>query len=451
MNLIKILVILGVILVVGCDIALATMTVYNVEDDVLYSDNILFIKADDSGSIWIGQAIYGLIKFHKRTTWINYRSPSSGIMNDWITDISFDSFDNYENDSAGGIWISTQTGLSRFDGAFMWDTLNNDDSLYYSNFSNVAIDKDDMVWLGTFNAGLVRYNRDTAFVEDTTFLYYSKDDGLLDNRVTSLFVDKDNNIWSGGYYGLSRFDNDSGWITYTSANSGLLDDTINDIAQDLAGNMWFATSTGLNKLSPDSTWTAFYEGHNCPYPLGKVIAITNDSSGNIWIGSDMKERNNVQIAKFNGITYWEIANIDNNPAIEFVKVTDIAVDNDGEIWVSTDGEGVTRIAGNLTAISDEICSLIPSEYSLSQNYPNPFNLSTTIEYTLPERTELSISIYNIVGQKIAELYKGVQPAGVHSTIWNGTNLTGNVVSTGIYFYQIQSEDFSDIKKMVLLK
>lgn len=89
---------------------------------------------------------------------------------------------------------------------------------------------------------------------------------------------------------------------------------------------------------------------------------------------------------------------------------------------------------------------LPVEYLLSQNYPNPFNPTTVIEYQLPEVTEVSIEIYNIVGQRVKELLLGQKEAGYHKVEFNGAGLP-----SGIYLYKITAGNFSESKKMILLK
>ena len=91
--------------------------------------------------------------------------------------------------------------------------------------------------------------------------------------------------------------------------------------------------------------------------------------------------------------------------------------------------------------------VIPVEYSLSQNYPNPFNPSTLIQFTLPEDVNnVSLIIYDALGQKVAELINGSMQAGYHQYQWNAVNLT-----SGIYVYQLRTEKFVSTKKMMLLK
>ncbi len=89
---------------------------------------------------------------------------------------------------------------------------------------------------------------------------------------------------------------------------------------------------------------------------------------------------------------------------------------------------------------------LPFRYDLEQNYPNPFNPLTTIMYTLPRSSEVSLIIYNLLGKEVARLVDGQIPAGLHSAIWNASTF-----SSGIYFYRLRSAEFTETKKMVLLK
>ena len=89
---------------------------------------------------------------------------------------------------------------------------------------------------------------------------------------------------------------------------------------------------------------------------------------------------------------------------------------------------------------------IPEEYSLSNAYPNPFNPSTTIEYYLPNNTEISIAIYDLQGREIASLVNDVVPAGNHSILWNANNY-----SSGIYFLKMVAGNFTETQKLVMVK
>lgn len=94
---------------------------------------------------------------------------------------------------------------------------------------------------------------------------------------------------------------------------------------------------------------------------------------------------------------------------------------------------------------------LPTTFSLSQNHPNPFNPSTMIGYALPQDAEVNLLIYNVLGQKVKTLVNEFQTAGFKSVEWDGTDDRGNVIATGIYFFKLRAGDFSETKKMVLLK
>ena len=91
--------------------------------------------------------------------------------------------------------------------------------------------------------------------------------------------------------------------------------------------------------------------------------------------------------------------------------------------------------------------LIPDKYALEQNYPNPFNPTTTIEFSLPENVKsVKLSIYNILGEKIAELVNGSMQAGKYQYQWNAKDF-----ASGTYIYELRTEKFVSIKKMIYLK
>jgi hypothetical protein len=95
--------------------------------------------------------------------------------------------------------------------------------------------------------------------------------------------------------------------------------------------------------------------------------------------------------------------------------------------------------------------VIPGDFALHQNFPNPFNPTTEIRFDLPEAGNVNLSIYNLMGQKIRSLSSEMMTPGYHAIIWDGTNDMGSQVSTGMYFYAIQSSEFQATKKMLFLK
>ena len=96
-------------------------------------------------------------------------------------------------------------------------------------------------------------------------------------------------------------------------------------------------------------------------------------------------------------------------------------------------------------------ALIPEEFKLEQNYPNPFNATTTIAYQLPIASDVSMKIYNLLGQTVYTQYIIDQRPGYYHYTWQGMDNTGHGLPSGLYIYQIKADEFVDSKKMILLK
>jgi hypothetical protein len=105
----------------------------------------------------------------------------------------------------------------------------------------------------------------------------------------------------------------------------------------------------------------------------------------------------------------------------------------------------------------EVANVLPAEFELAQNYPNPFNPSTTIQFGLPVAADVTLKIYNVLGQEVMTLFNGQRGAGTFQAVWNGRNSAGNQVASGMYFYNLVAKSadgkstFTNIKKMLFLK
>ncbi len=102
--------------------------------------------------------------------------------------------------------------------------------------------------------------------------------------------------------------------------------------------------------------------------------------------------------------------------------------------------------GTATYSKEVEVDMSPASYNLSQNFPNPFNPSTVIRYAMPVAGNVTLNVYNALGQKVAELVNGFMPAGEHSVDFNAAKLT-----SGVYFYEIQAGEFRSMRKMILAK
>ena len=101
--------------------------------------------------------------------------------------------------------------------------------------------------------------------------------------------------------------------------------------------------------------------------------------------------------------------------------------------------------------SDETESIIPDNFELTQNYPNPFNPSTTINFSVPSLSDVNISVYDINGKLVNTLLNNTVSAGSYDVVWNGDDLNGNKVSSGIYMYNLTIGTKSNTNKMILVK
>jgi hypothetical protein len=106
---------------------------------------------------------------------------------------------------------------------------------------------------------------------------------------------------------------------------------------------------------------------------------------------------------------------------------------------------------NVTISSSKTSSILPTEFSLSQNRPNPFNPTTEISFSLPKPSEVNLTIYNILGEKVVTLTEGARTAGVHSVTWDGRDSRGITVASGVYFYRLDAGELTATKKMLMMK
>jgi len=162
------------------------------------------------------------------------------------------------------------------------------------------------------------------------------------------------------------------------------------------------------------------------------------STGNFVESSDKNQI--IQISSIDRPVKFKISNLEGNK----FRIKD---NIDGSIlnMELTENEEITinPALDNFTIINE---SQIPQNYELSQNYPNPFNPSTKIMYQLPEEGKVKIIIYNVLGKEVYTLVNSVQQAGRYEVNFNASDL-----SSGVYFYRLESGNFTDLKRMILLK
>ncbi|MCX6175418.1 MAG: T9SS type A sorting domain-containing protein [Ignavibacteriales bacterium] len=168
----------------------------------------------------------------------------------------------------------------------------------------------------------------------------------------------------------------------------------------------------------------------------KTISLTNTFQGNIGTLSYTAQSSNNTIATVaiasSTLTVTPVAIGD---AVITVTAID-AANNDFFAYSFPVNIGLTDVEGEA----------IPTEFALYQNFPNPFNPTTNIKFALPKESNVTLRIYNVLGQEVETLVNKVMPAGYHTVDFNATKL-----SSGMYIYRIEAGDFVQVKKMLLMK
>ncbi len=105
----------------------------------------------------------------------------------------------------------------------------------------------------------------------------------------------------------------------------------------------------------------------------------------------------------------------------------------------------------LTGIMPVSGAGVPSKFEMSQNYPNPFNPTTKFEFSLPKQAIVMVKIFDIAGREVKTLLNEKMSPGKYKVDWNSTDNSGRNVSSGVYFYRIIAGNFTETKKMILVK
>lgn len=140
----------------------------------------------------------------------------------------------------------------------------------------------------------------------------------------------------------------------------------------------------------------------------------------------------VSLSNYNGIHYFAFY----AESTEYNGDNDVYLDNVSIHLGPSSGEDITAPA---------------LETALKGNYPNPFNPETTIRYYIKDNAPVTLDILNLKGQLVRRLVNSVKNAGEHSVVWNGKDIHGRNVASGMYFYKLSSNNIKDTKKMIMMK
>ncbi len=295
---------------------------------------------------------------------------------------------------------------------------------------------------------------------------YTEDD-LMD-----MAIDNSGNIFLAGY---SYDNNGSSGLVLKYNSSGILQwkaqppsDTERNsafvITIDNSGNV-FTTGAIVRNLTNTEYYTVKYNlqgvfqwGQTYSGPPGgndRAWTIAVDAFSNVYVAGMIKGTNtqyDFATVKYSssGAQLWAATYVGDNQSNSFAS--SVNVDNSGHVYVSGYSkiddiyDKVITIKYSQTSGIVNTSSNIPNKYLLSQNYPNPFNPATKINFSLPKNSFVTLKVFDLSGKEVANLVNENLSAGSYETDFNASDLT-----SGIYFYRLTTENFSETKKMILVK
>lgn len=181
---------------------------------------------------------------------------------------------------------------------------------------------------------------------------------------------------------------------------------------------------------------------NLQYRQNEIIVTATTNNNPLENTTILLSENSNQIASYR---------TDNNGQV----IIDYNFDMGANYKVSALKDGFTinqeDYAPSIATDIDDNGLTLPTSYALEQNYPNPFNPSTIISFSLPKKTDITLQVFNMVGQEVKTIATGTYNAGIYNFEWDGKDNSGSQAATGVYLYRIETLEFSDTKKMLLLR
>ena len=356
-----------------------------------------------------------------------------GLVGEVLTDMVFIGFDegNYILSASNGIHKSTDFGET-------WTH----HTIGIEGLFITAIEKDrflgNEIVIGTATNGAFR-----SLDNGETWEQFGT--GLENETVKQIFHFETQNfdyVWTattqdGGFWKYDRSTNM--WVQRNAGNEILSDDSA--LAGDSQGQLFLASSNEiLTTYSSNIQWEV-----EVKHKVVNGFAVTPyDQIFASSFGFGIRTREP-------GATDW-VDFSEGLPSDDgFIDVSNIVLDIDGFLWAAITPlnpaitGGIFKTINPVTDVED-ISSEIPDRFNLEQNYPNPFNPGTSIQFSLPQTSYVTLEVFNTLGERVGVLASEELTAGTYNYSWDAAGLT-----SGIYFYKLQAGNFIETKKMVLLR
>lgn len=243
-------------------------------------------------------------------------------------------------DRFGFLWFGTWDGLNKFDG-YNYTVFNEESGLSNQNIQAIVEDRDGLLWIGTED-GLNCYDRETKEIE--IFLHdYRNQNSLISNRVRTLMADTENNIWIGTNRGISVFNKNTrqfkNYQHIINDQNSLSSSWINDIFQDSKGNIWIATYRGLNRYLPKrDAFQQMKSGSTFSCLANAALLSVKEINDQTLVVGGLSGLFFVNFKSNSCRHYTSLPGL--NDAATPSVINTLFVDNEGLLWIGTDGQGV---------------------------------------------------------------------------------------------------------------
>lgn len=337
--------------------------------------------------------------------------------------------------------------------------------------SSATIDQYGTIYFGWYDTTGTRNTAVYALNPNGNLKWVTDTKELIDNH-NSITIDYNSNLYIAEDTLVQAIDS-SGSTKWSYNTKGEIRSPVtvgNDgtiyigTAIDSTGKLYALTSSGEEKWvkslsDPVTASVALYEGNQIYVETGSVIrsfelsgdiqwqfdadgsiqGISVDNEGTSYFGTDS---NSLYAINKEGNTTWKF-----NSQSKINFSTPPVIGKDNMLYIGSADSSLYAIGqSDSSSVDVPLRDDLPNKVSLKQNYPNPFNPTTTIKYSLPEATEVKLTVYNLLGQQVAELVDTRKQTGTYTVTFDAGQL-----SSGVYIYKLQTESFSKSRKMLLLK
>jgi uncharacterized delta-60 repeat protein len=452
------------------------------------SDRAYAIAVDDSGNVYVTGYSYDSITWKDYAT-IKYDSNGNELwMKRYDGGAGDDQATSIKVDGSGNVYV---TGGSGFDYATIKYSPKGDTAWVrrycgpvWGCFAvDIAVDRSGNAYVTGISDSMKQDYATIKYDPNGNELWVARYNGPGngDDNARAVAIDSSGNVYVTGYSYDSTTSKDYATIKYDSNGNelwvrryngpGNSDDDARAVAIDSWGNVYitgwsygsgtyFDYATIKYYTNGGTAWIRTYNGTGNSDDYATALNI--DAYGNVYVTGESRGSGtdyDYTTIKYDpdGNQLWEKKY--NGPGDSSDYAYAITVDGSGNAYVTGESWGsgtgydyATIKYSKKNEVKDETGNREkPSEFALSQNYPNPFNQSTKIEFTLSHSGFVSLNIYDLLGRKIRALVSENLSSGYKSVFWDGKDDSGKVIASGIYFYQLKIGDFSEGKRLVLLK